>query len=154
MGLARRRLGGFERVFSRAITALSVCFTTAMVILWSVYELAGEYCHRNTLTPSQLRVIQLNRMSQPICIGALSTSKISVACLIYRTQSPTNWRTGLLVVSCAFTVVLNGVAIVLMFTQCRSVELLRRHGDDRPDRRCIDRGIFLSKVNRFAARSK
>jgi len=99
-----------------------------MSIIWTIYTLAGGCRHQSSLTPAQIeRTTRLNWISQPMCVGGLTTGKISIACLIYRLQSPTRWRTKLLIGLCSFMCALNSVCIILMFTQCRPVELLWKH---------------------------
>ena len=122
-----------------------------MSIIWTIYTLAGGCRHQSTLTLAQIeRTTRLNWISQPMCVGGLTTGKISIACLIYRLQSPTRWRTKLLIGLCGFMCVLNSICIILMFTQCRPVELLWKQGDDRPPGKCIDH-VVVARINQCAA---
>ncbi|KAH8590752.1 hypothetical protein B0O99DRAFT_745051 [Bisporella sp. PMI_857] len=129
----------------------AVCFTMAMSILWTIYALAGGCKHQSSLTDAQItKTTRLNWISQPMCVGGLTAGKISVACLIYRLQSPTRWRTKLLIGLCSFMVALNSVCIILMFTQCRPVELLWDHSPTGPKGHCIDHNI-VARINQCAA---
>jgi len=103
----------------------SVCFTTAMSIVWTIYAANGGCRHAASLTNAQLITVgRLNWISQPLCVAGLTTGKISVACLILRLQSPTRWRTRLLFGLCSLMCAINIVVVVLMFTQCTPVTLL------------------------------
>jgi hypothetical protein len=76
-----------------------------------------------------------------MCVGGLTTGKISVACLIYRLQSPTRWRTTLLIGICSLMCVINSVVIILMFTQCIRVQLLWDHSPTTPKGHCFNPNV-------------
>ncbi|TEY23441.1 hypothetical protein BOTCAL_1478g00010 [Botryotinia calthae] len=103
----------------------AVASTTAMSIVWTIYANDGGCRHAATLTPQQLiDTARLNWISQPLCVAGLTTCKISVACLILRLQSPTPWRTKLLVGLCTVMLLMNISVVTLMFTQCTPVRIL------------------------------
>ncbi|KAM0302193.1 hypothetical protein ACHAO8_011594 [Botrytis cinerea] len=103
----------------------AVAFTTAMSAVWTIYANDGGCRHAATLTPQQLiNTARLNWISQPLCVAGLTTCKISVACLILRLQSPTPWRTKLLVGLCTVMLLMNISVVTLMFTQCTPVRML------------------------------
>jgi hypothetical protein len=92
---------------------------------------------------------RLNWISQPLCLAALTTGKISVACLIYRLQSPTRWRTNFLIGLCTFMFIMNSILVVIIFTQCIPVQLLWDHSPTAPTGHCINPNI-LSILAQFA----
>ncbi|PQE21313.1 integral membrane protein [Rutstroemia sp. NJR-2017a WRK4] len=115
----------------------AVASTTAMSIIWTIYANGGGCRHAASLTPTQrVNAGRLNWISQPLCVSGLTTCKISVACLILRLQSPTPWRTRLLVVLCTIMVLTNITVVVIMFTQCTPVRMLW-DPESAPNGHCI-----------------
>ncbi|PQE07102.1 integral membrane protein [Rutstroemia sp. NJR-2017a BVV2] len=119
----------------------AVASTTAMSVIWTIYANGGGCRHAASLTPTQrVNAGRLNWISQPLCVSGLTTCKISVACLILRLQSPTPWRTRLLVVLCTIMVLTNITVVVIMFTQCTPVRLLW-DPESAPNGHCIPSNI-------------
>jgi hypothetical protein len=101
-----------------------------------MYADAGGCRHQQSLTTAeQVVVFRLNFMSHPWCIIGLMTGKISVAFLILRFQSATRWRTWLVVGLCTPLVVVSVLNVVVIFAQCRPVELL---WDKSKKGKCLD----------------
>ena len=90
-----------------------------MSIIFTVFVYAGGGKPFSTLSPSQqLDVLHLLAIPQPFALVALTTGKLSVACLIKRVQGPCQWRTILLWVLMSLLVAYNLVQIPLVFVQC------------------------------------
>jgi hypothetical protein len=112
-----------------------------MSVVWTIYANGGGCRHAASLTPAQrVKAGMLNWISQPLCVSGLTTCKISVACLILRLQSPTLWRTRLLVVLCSIMVMTNITVVVIMFTQCTPVRLLW-DPESAPNGHCIPSNV-------------
>ncbi|EPE30124.1 CHP3 [Glarea lozoyensis ATCC 20868] len=115
---------------------VSVCCSVAVSVIWTMYANAGGCRHQQSLTkPEQVIVFRLNFLSHPWCIIGLLTGKLSVAFLILRFQSPTRWRTRLIIGLCAPLVLMVMVNVTVIFTQCRPVQFL---WDKDKGGKCID----------------
>ena len=90
-----------------------------MSISITIFAHAGGGMPVSTLSPSQQTDVScLIFIPQPFALVALSTGKLSVACLIKRVQFPCRWRTVLLWVLMSLLAAYNLVQISLLFVQC------------------------------------
>ena len=77
------------------------------------------------ILPANLsKVTELDFLSHVFCIMAIATGKIPVALLIYRIQSPTKWRTWLLVFLSTSSIVVGVLSIAMFFAQCKPTKAL------------------------------
>jgi len=101
-----------------------------------MYADAGGCRHQQSLTKAeQVVVFRLNFLSHPWCIIGLMTGKLSVAFLILRFQSPTKWRTRLIVGLCTPMILMCVLNVTVIFSQCQPVQFL---WDKRRQGKCID----------------
>lgn len=102
-------------------------FFWAMSVTWTVYAYLGATRYAPLSHARQTQTIKVNWISQVWCIMSLMTSKIAVAALIARLQSPCRWRTNLLWVVSAINVAWSVSEIIILFTQCRPLSKIFDH---------------------------
>src|ERR1700754_3957670 len=117
----------------------------AIAIQWTYFVSIGGAQHVAYLDEKQIIAgNRLNWISQAFCILGLMTSKIAVACLIKRLQAPCRWRTIVLWVMMATMSVYDIVEIILIFTNCRPVQLLWEGPQSKTPGTCNNPEIFLN----------
>ncbi|MCJ1285987.1 hypothetical protein MMC26_005329 [Xylographa opegraphella] len=98
---------------------ISLILTLTFTILWTIYATIGGCRHIFYLSTTQwYSLTKINWISQPFCVMAIASGKVSVAYLILRLQAPCKWRTGLLYFIAASAVVFGAVDCVITFAQC------------------------------------
>ena len=88
--------------------------------MWSVYAASGYARHLYYLTPSQsTKALALITISRSLCMVSIAIGKISVAFLIERIASPSDWRKWLLR-GISFSVFVSAViTFTLFYAQCQ-----------------------------------
>ena len=93
--------------------------TLTFTILWTIYATVGGCRHIFYLTTAQwYSLTKINWISQPFCVMAIASGKVSVAYLILRLQAPCKLRTGLLYFIAVSSVVFGVIDCVITFAQC------------------------------------
>ena len=101
------------------LTYASKILTLTFTILWTIYATIGGGRHIFYLTTDQwYSLTKINWISQPFCVMAIASGKVSVAYLILRLQAPCKWRTGLLYFIAVSSVVFGVVDCIITFAQC------------------------------------
>lgn len=102
--------------------------TLAFSVLWTVLGHLGGCRHLYYLQrdPAQaIKASQINWITQPIAIYALTFGKISVAFLILQIMGKSKWRRAFLIYGAMIgSFILCTIAIILTFVQCRPVAAL------------------------------
>ncbi|MCJ1293982.1 hypothetical protein MMC34_005539 [Xylographa carneopallida] len=98
---------------------ISLILTLTFTILWTIYATVGGCRHIFYLTTAQwYSLTKINWISQPFCVMAIASGKVSVAYLILRLQAPCKLRTGLLYFIAVSSVVFGVIDCVITFAQC------------------------------------
>ena len=110
----------YENMFhTQPLTCGSKILTLTFTILWTIYATIGGCRHIFYLSDSQwFSLTKINWISQPFCVMAIASGKVSVAYLILRLQAPCKWRTGLLYFIAISSIVLGVVDCIITFAQC------------------------------------
>ena len=85
-----------------------------------MYAASGFARHLYYLTPSQVtKALELNTISRSLCMFSIAIGKISVAFLIERIASPSDWRKWLLRGISISVFVSAVITLTLFYAQCQ-----------------------------------
>lgn len=113
-------------VFSRLrflytlLNGVPQAMTFAFTITWSIYAHNGGCRHVFYLSKSsQELALRMNWISQPFCVLAIASGKVSVAFLILRLGPPDRLRRWLLYLAAITISIPFGIQCIIIFAQCR-----------------------------------